>query len=837
MEAMTAPTPHPLLALLLLAAGAELLNAEAPAYQTWMTPAEQPTGLATGPGGKLWSADQNSGQIHRIDPASGQPDHRATIQLFGGEDLRGIAVGGGSLWVTVAGKQPDDSYDFTVWEIDLADLPADPTQHYFLAGNATQVAGGNSESLPNDLAYSDGSGEIWLAIGGEILGYDAHSGDTTHVLAPGFNPKGLAWHEERLWAVSDGKDRRLYEIDPDGGAPTRELPMYYGKWRGLAVANGGFWATDFELGTLTRYAYDPDELYSTKFVPETQIEVPGVIGYAVADDQAVLQDWFVPYLSSHPLPHPDGVVSYPHIKRVVLAQHGSGDDVDGAFRAALVSAREFDADHGTTVLGETLFISILLLNEEYLEGQAFSYDPSVNTLDKTEFPFINAATPPFLAYWSRTGGKGWGGRSYGSEGVSGFTAADMLLERAYQLCPNVEEFVVTGHSGGGQFTQRYCALSTFEDDVARPNGCRMRYVPVNPGNYMYLGEERFEPVPNLFGQACNDGDEAEPVVTDVTWIVPDIDLGIESDNYIRTLYKLCPDDVPEDARHAEIYSEYGLGISDFFHDDTPYRFQYAWKHLPDQVVDTDNPLITEVINSGVAQLIRFRYPQRCVFYCIGDADTDQPTCGADGNSVPAGTRSMLQGCNRYLRAHVFFAHFQREFPDSVTHSIYDVPGIGHDSRGMYGDPTVQECLYGDPCVRTASWLSRFAPATPPSLRQPGVDLDGDGKDNRLERALNTPPHIADGEGTTAAIESDSTGGRFLTLTYRQSLRATDLEFRPQAGDGLQRFTPVTTELRRVPLDADTDLVTVRDTVPIGTPGASGRRFMRLEVTPATVPSR
>lgn len=81
-----------------------------------------------------------------------------------------------------------------------------------------------------------------------------------------------------------------------------------------------------------------------------------------------------------------------------------------------------------------------------------------------------------------------GGRSFLSN-VSSFAAADQLLMAMTDpnVFPNVREVVVAGHSAGGQFTQRYAAMSPIDSD--RP-GLKYRFVVANPSSYVYLNDQR-----------------------------------------------------------------------------------------------------------------------------------------------------------------------------------------------------------------------------------------------------------------------------------------------------------------------------------------------------------
>jgi hypothetical protein len=61
------------------------------------------------------------------------------------------------------------------------------------------------------------------------------------------------------------------------------------------------------------------------------------------------------------------------------------------------------------------------------------------------------------------------------------------------IYPSLEEIIVTGHSAGGQYTQRY-ALATDVDQLSETSGFDFRYVVANPSSYVYLDEWRWDQV-------------------------------------------------------------------------------------------------------------------------------------------------------------------------------------------------------------------------------------------------------------------------------------------------------------------------------------------------------
>ena len=78
-----------------------------------------------------------------------------------------------------------------------------------------------------------------------------------------------------------------------------------------------------------------------------------------------------------------------------------------------------------------------------------------------------------------------------SDGVGSYTVVDTLIARLRGgAFPNLRWIVLTGHSSGGQFVQRYAA---FTDVDLQPgtNSALIKFVPANPSSYVYLNRYRY----------------------------------------------------------------------------------------------------------------------------------------------------------------------------------------------------------------------------------------------------------------------------------------------------------------------------------------------------------
>jgi hypothetical protein len=75
--------------------------------------------------------------------------------------------------------------------------------------------------------------------------------------------------------------------------------------------------------------------------------------------------------------------------------------------------------------------------------------------------------------------------------ISSFEVVDRLIAKLVTRHSRIREVVVVGNSAGGQFTQRYAALSRSED-LANANGRRVkfRYLVSNPSSYLYFDAKR-----------------------------------------------------------------------------------------------------------------------------------------------------------------------------------------------------------------------------------------------------------------------------------------------------------------------------------------------------------
>jgi hypothetical protein len=96
--------------------------------------------------------------------------------------------------------------------------------------------------------------------------------------------------------------------------------------------------------------------------------------------------------------------------------------------------------------------------------------------------------------------------------ISSFDVLDAILGRLAdrQMFPNLREVVVSGHSAGGRFVQRYAAVGHGHVSLLAA-GIHIRYVVANPSDYLYFDATRpFAPAPgctnvNRWGYGLSSG--------------------------------------------------------------------------------------------------------------------------------------------------------------------------------------------------------------------------------------------------------------------------------------------------------------------------------------------
>ena len=172
---------------------------------------------------------------------------------------------------------------------------------------------------------------------------------------------------------------------------------------------------------------------------------------------------FLPYMASQPLDQGNRRVS-----RLLISIHSSGFDAMQYFENARSAAAKFPG-----ALPSTLIIA-----PQFFEKAA-----------------APASIPAGLLYWRvspfRGSARGAVGPGEVAVSISAFEVMDRWLEELTTSgrFPSLQDIVLVGHSGGGQFVQRYAMVGKFEP----PSEVRCRYVVSAPSGYAYVCGERFDP--------------------------------------------------------------------------------------------------------------------------------------------------------------------------------------------------------------------------------------------------------------------------------------------------------------------------------------------------------
>jgi pimeloyl-ACP methyl ester carboxylesterase len=153
------------------------------------------------------------------------------------------------------------------------------------------------------------------------------------------------------------------------------------------------------------------------------------------------------------------------IVRVFVLVHGAGRDADNYFRTALAAAFLANA------LGNTIVIS-----------------PRFASSDRG----CQDRLAPNEVSWP-CGGDSWrsGGASdvpYKDGKLTSYDFMDQILKKVASkaVFPNLRAIVVSGHSAGGQFANRYEMANTLHETIGVP----ITYVVANPSSYAYLDPTR-----------------------------------------------------------------------------------------------------------------------------------------------------------------------------------------------------------------------------------------------------------------------------------------------------------------------------------------------------------
>ncbi len=125
---------------------------------------------------------------------------------------------------------------------------------------------------------------------------------------------------------------------------------------------------------------------------------------------------------------------------------------------------------------------------DYIEQAATTENVFEQTLILVpKFKTIDDKVKDNELYWSASGWKK-GFKSKNGNRTPSYQVIDTLLDKINTNFPNIKQITLVGHSAGGQFVQRYAALSQQEN--ALRSDLKIRYIVANPSSYLYLNSER-----------------------------------------------------------------------------------------------------------------------------------------------------------------------------------------------------------------------------------------------------------------------------------------------------------------------------------------------------------
>ena len=219
-----------------------------------------------------------------------------------------------------------------------------------------------------------------------------------------------------------------------------------------------------------------------------------------------------------------------------------------------------------------------------------------------------------------------GGPSRADASVSAFDFVDEILRKLARksVFPNLQHIVVTGHSAGGQFANRYAMSNRVHGTL----GVEITYVVANPSSYAWPSAVR--PLPQ---------DDADPAAAKDGWnLTP-------SANPLPPHTKFTYG--PFDATKAPNYNLWPAGLEKR----TGYTAQMSDDQLRKQLVE------------------------RPTTFLLGQVDT-LPLGGFDSSAT-----AMAQGPTRRARGEAFVKYVNETL--GAKHAIVIVPECGHNDRCMY----------------------------------------------------------------------------------------------------------------------------------------------------------
>lgn len=281
------------------------------------------------------------------------------------------------------------------------------------------------------------------------------------------------------------------------------------------------------------------------------------------------------------------------ITRAVIVVHGAGRDADNYYRSAMAGAFLAGALQTALVISPRM---------------ASNASGCRDTLAQNEISW-NCDT------WRS------GGPAVSDPAVTSFDLLDEILRKLARrdVFPNLAGIVVTGHSAGGQVTNRYGMSSKVHDNLGVP----VQYVVANPSSYAWPTDER------------PTGPAAWPLQAGAPGFVPTVAPNAAAFRSLR------------DGRGCTTYDQW------------PYGF----KNRTGYVAALSDSQLTRQLAS------------RPFTYLLGEDDI-LPLSGFDGSCA-----AMAQGPTRQARGHAYAKYVNERLGAHDT--VVVVTGCGHNGRCIY----------------------------------------------------------------------------------------------------------------------------------------------------------
>jgi DNA-binding beta-propeller fold protein YncE len=218
--------------------------------------------------------DGSRGNLVRIDPSTAEID--ATYQI--GDTITGVATGGGSVWLTIAGNGPgellriDRSTGGTLGRVRVVESPSSPVYaegFVWVPGPdlVTKVDPATMKvvdefAVPN--LRASGAGSLWGVGNDAVLRVDPGSGEITATI-PAPRAVAVSVDGSTVWVLVEARssDPVLFEPIPGTAAvaridpATNEVigePLRLAGLQLIALSGdaGDVWVADYDSGTLTK---------------------------------------------------------------------------------------------------------------------------------------------------------------------------------------------------------------------------------------------------------------------------------------------------------------------------------------------------------------------------------------------------------------------------------------------------------------------------------------------------------------------------------------------------------------------------------------------------------